>query len=43
MPEAVIAAAAIKLGVVALRPLVEGRRYDLMFDVGGVLLGVQRK
>ena len=41
--EAAIAAAAIKLGVVVLRPLLEGRRYDLMFDVDGLLLRVQCK
>jgi PD-(D/E)XK endonuclease len=41
--EAVIAAEAIKLGVVVLRPLIEGRRYDLMFDVDGLLLRVQYK
>jgi hypothetical protein len=41
--EAAIAAEAVKLGVVVLRPLVEGRRYDLVFDVDGVLLRVQCK
>jgi hypothetical protein len=41
--EAVIAAEAIKLGVVVLRPLVEGRRYDLVFDADGLLLRVQCK
>jgi PD-(D/E)XK endonuclease len=41
--EAVIAGEAIKLGVVVLRPLLEGRRYDLMFDVDGLLLRVQCK
>jgi PD-(D/E)XK endonuclease len=41
--EAVIAAEAVKLGVVVLRPLVEGRRYDLMFDIDGMLLRVQCK
>ncbi len=39
--EAAIAAEAVKLGVVVLRPLVEGRRYDLMFDIDGMLLRVQ--
>jgi hypothetical protein len=41
--EAAIAAAAIKLGVRVLRPLDEGGRYDLVFDVGGTLLKVQCK
>jgi hypothetical protein len=41
--EAAIAAAAIELGIFVLRPLVEGRRYDLMFDTGGHLLRVQCK
>jgi hypothetical protein len=41
--EAVIAAEAVKLGVVVLRPIVEGRGYDLMFDVDGLLLRVQCK
>jgi PD-(D/E)XK endonuclease len=40
--EAVIAAGAVKAGVVVLRPLVEGRRY-LLFDVGHRLLRVQCK
>jgi hypothetical protein len=39
----VIAAEAVKLGVVALRPLVDGRRYDLMFDIDGRRLRVQCK
>jgi hypothetical protein len=41
--EAVIAAEAVKLGVVVLRPIVEGRRYDLIFDIAGALLRVQCK
>jgi hypothetical protein len=41
--EAAIAANAVKLGVFVLRPLVEGRRYDLVFDVDGLLLRVQCK
>ncbi len=41
--EAAIAAEAVKLGVVVLRPLIEGRRYDLMFDIDGLLLRVQCK
>jgi hypothetical protein len=38
-----IIAEAIKLGVVVLRPLVEGCRYDLMFDIDGRLVRVQCK
>jgi hypothetical protein len=41
--EAAIAAEAIKSGAVVLRPMVEGRRYDLMFDIDGLLLRVQCK
>jgi PD-(D/E)XK endonuclease len=41
--EAVIAAEAVKAGVGVLRPVVEGLRYDLVFDVGGSLLRVQCK
>jgi hypothetical protein len=41
--EAAIAAEAVKLGVVVLRPIVEGRRYDLMFDIDGGLVRVQCK
>jgi hypothetical protein len=41
--ETAITAAAIELGIHVLRPLVEGRRYDLVFDVGGELLRVQCK
>jgi PD-(D/E)XK endonuclease len=41
--EAAIAAAAIELGIFVLRPLVEGRRYDLIFDTGDRLLRVQCK
>jgi hypothetical protein len=41
--EAVIAAEAAKLGVVVLRPIVEGRRYDLVFDVDGRLIRIQCK
>jgi hypothetical protein len=41
--EAAITAAAIELGIHVLRPLVEGRRYDLVFDVNGRLLRVQCK
>ena len=41
--EAVIAAEAAKAGIGVLRPLVEGLRYDLVFDVCGHLLRVQCK
>jgi hypothetical protein len=41
--EAVIAAEAVKAGVRVLRPLVEGGRYDLAFDVGGRFFRVQCK
>ena len=41
--EAAIASAAIELGVFVLRPLVEGRRYDLLFDVDHRLFRVQCK
>jgi PD-(D/E)XK endonuclease len=41
--ELAIAAEAVKLGVFVLRPVVEGHRYDLMFDVDGLLLRVQCK
>jgi hypothetical protein len=41
--EAAITAAAVELGIVVLRPLVEGRRYDLMFDVEHRLYRVQCK
>jgi PD-(D/E)XK nuclease superfamily protein len=41
--EAAIAAAAIKLGIDVLKPLVEHTRYDLIFDIDGRLLRVQCK
>ena len=41
--EAAITAAAVELGFVVLRPLVEGRRYDLVIDTGPALLRVQCK
>jgi hypothetical protein len=41
--EAVIAAEAVKAGVGVLRPIVEGLRYDLVFDVRGHLLRIQCK
>jgi PD-(D/E)XK endonuclease len=41
--EAEIAAAAIKLGIGVFRPLSDGHRYDLIFDVGSRLIRVQCK
>ncbi len=41
--EAHITAAAIELGIGVLRPLAEGGRYDLVFDIGKRLLRVQCK
>jgi PD-(D/E)XK endonuclease len=41
--EAAITAAAIQLGLVVLRPLCEGGRYDLMIDLHPALLRVQCK
>ena len=41
--EAAIAAAAIELGIYVWRPMVEGRRYDLVFDVDDRLYRVQCK
>ncbi len=41
--ETQIAAAATKLGVPVLRPIVEHGRYDLAFEIGGRLLRVQCK
>jgi hypothetical protein len=41
--EAKIYAAAVEAGIVVSRPLTEGRRYDLIFDVGPTLLRVQCK
>ena len=41
--EAAITAAAVELGIFVLRPLVEGRRYDLVFDIDNHLLRVQCK
>jgi hypothetical protein len=41
--EATIAAAAIKLGVDVIKPLVEHTRYDLIFDLRPRLLRVQCK
>jgi hypothetical protein len=41
--ELAIALAASELGVVVLRPVLEGRRYDLVFDMGDRLWRVQCK
>ena len=41
--EAAIASAAIELGLFVLRPMVEGRRYDLVIDTGPRLLRIQCK
>ena len=41
--EAALTAAAIQLGFTVLRPLCEGRRYDLMFDLDPELVRVQCK
>jgi hypothetical protein len=41
--EAVIAAAALKLGVGVFRPVSDGHRYDLIFDLGPELVRVQCK
>ena len=41
--EAVIAAEAIKAGLEVLRPIAEGCRYDLVFDLGGHFVRVQCK
>ena len=41
--EAAIAAMAIELGLTVLRPLCEGRRYDLVIDLEPTLLRVQCK
>jgi hypothetical protein len=41
--EAAIAAQAVEFGIVVLRPVVEGRRYDLVFDIDHRLYRVQCK
>ena len=41
--EARITAAAMELGIVVLRPMIEARRYDVVFDIGPRLLRVQCK
>jgi hypothetical protein len=43
LAELKIAAAAADLGIGVLRPMTEGLRYDLVFDVAGTLLRVQCK
>jgi hypothetical protein len=41
--EAAIALEATKLGILVLKPMCEGARYDLVFDMGGRLMRVQCK
>src|SRR5688572_5451226 len=41
--ETAITLAAVKLGIFVLRPVIEGRRYDLLFDVDHRLYRVQCK
>ena len=41
--EQVIAAEAVKAGVQVLKPLLEGSRYDLAFEIGGRFIRVQCK
>ena len=43
LAELKIAAAAANLGIGVIRPMTEGLRYDLVFDVAGRLLRVQCK
>ncbi len=43
MAEAAVATAAMELGLTVLRPLCEGRRYDIIFDLEPDLLRVQCK
>ena len=43
LAEIAIAWAAMKAGAVVLRPLIDGRRYDLVFDLGPSLVRVQCK
>ncbi len=43
LAEAMIAASAMELGVHVFRPLCDGTRYDLIFDLDGRLLRVQCK
>ena len=44
LAEATITAAAIELGVDVFRPLSDGARYDLIFDLGHrlMLVGIER-
>ena len=41
--EMAIAAKAVLLGIPVLRPMTDGHRYDLAFDLGGTILRVQCK
>jgi PD-(D/E)XK endonuclease len=41
--EAAILKEALKAGIQVLRPMTEGCRYDLMFDIDGMLLRIQCK
>ena len=41
--ETAIAAAAVEMGIFVLRPTIEGRRYDLVFDIDHRLYRVQCK
>jgi PD-(D/E)XK endonuclease len=41
--EAEVTAAAIRIGIIVARPLTEGQRYDLIFDLGWKFLRVQCK
>jgi PD-(D/E)XK nuclease superfamily protein len=41
--EAAIASRAIEMGIFVLRPLIEGRRYDLLFDIDQRFFRVQCK
>jgi hypothetical protein len=41
--ETATAAEAVRLGIFVLRPVVDGRRYDLVFDMGARLLRIQCK
>ncbi len=43
MAELMVAAAAVRAGVCVLRPIVEGERYDLAFDINGHFVRVQCK
>ena len=41
--EAAITYHATKLGIVVLKPLIEGRRYDLVLDAGDLLVRTRRE